>query len=720
MTRRLKIFSVIAAGILVALYIFTYFFLTPFVKNKITSSIHNSSKGLYTLEMGDFYLEFWNSSIHIKKIVLRQDTAVLTELRKTDPTSNLSHVKMEIEELEISSFNWQNYIFNRSIEVSTLSITDPYFSLDGHVPSDTIEVGKESFLEVLPGLIASFAGSLKIKRLIIDNGKFNYNLTSDAGVTQQKGDSIFVDLKKIRIDTVPKINVLYASAAHFSLKNYTFITADSLYKLDIKQFKGSYSDSLLSINSISFTPLKKDPKGSDINITLKSVRASGINFPLFFKEKKVWLRKIEIAEPNIKAAYDLTSGSTTSSSDTSSSKNTLQIVLPYVGNSFKINEVVLTNGKINSHIKNNKGFIDQKLEKLNIQFREVYISGTTIETGRYWKNIAIKFSNFESKFQSLNLLLKINSLDGSTEEDAVKLEDVFIGQLEPSERGAVLTIENKIKTIKMEHIDFHYLLSKGGLSMKNMYADGVTLSVDQYSDLHNSSSEGGKMPNELLQTIPVYLRVDDLIVQNASIIYKDYSSKVKEQGRLTFDETSLHVVNFTNDKKLMTASHPAQLWLKTKIMGQGELKLNIKMPLLSKGFDCSFTGSLGPMNATYFNSMMQYDGMMLDDGKIEAQDFHIKVKNGLATGTMLLMYHNLNAKVIKKKTGKEKKLATLVANIVLKDKNKRYNKPSPKIITVKYGQKSDDDFLSFTWGSLSDAIVKSVVKDFFEPFVPKK
>ena len=718
--KRLKVFFAIAAVVTAAIFVFVTFFLTPFVKNKITSSVNKSSKGLYTLQMGDFDLKFWSGKVHIKKIVLNQDTVVLAQLQKADPSANLSRIKMKVDELRISSINWQNYLFDRSLEVGKIHIISPHFYIEGHVPSDTVKVSQGSFIESLPSLVASFAGSLKISEITIDSGKFHYNLTSDSGITQQRADNIFIDLKKIRIDTVPKIDVLYASKAHFSLKNYTFITSDSLYKLYIKQFKGSYSDSVLAINSVSFTPLKKDPKGSCFNIQLKSVNAIGINFPLFFKNKKIWLRKIEINEPDINGAYDLTSNSSSgSTSDTSGNKNMLQVALPYVGNSFKIGEVVVTNGKIDSHVKNSKGYVDQKLERLDIRLKQVYISDTTIKNGHYWKHLAVDFSQFESKIQSLNLLLKINALHGSTEEDIVKFENVFMGQLRPNKTGSLLVIENKIKSIKMQHVDFHYLLKQGGLSMKEMYVDGLNLSILQYSDVNNGSS-AGKMPNELIKTIPVYMRIDNLVVQNSYVIYKDKSSKVKNDGQITFEQTNLRVSNLTNDKRMMTAEHPAELWLQTKIMGDGDLKLNIKMPLLSENFDYSYTGNLGPTNATCFNSMLQYGGMKLEDGKVEAQNFNVEVKDGKAVGAMLLIYHDLHASVIKKQSGKEEKLATGIADIVLKKKNKKHNKLSAKVAKVNYRQKKTDDFLSYTWASISDAIVKTVVKDFFEPFVPKK
>jgi len=720
LSRKLKLILGVGGSIILVFFVFINFFLTPIVKKKITTSVNKSSKGLYKLEMGDFALHFWSGRVHIKKIILNQDTAVLSKLRKADSSSNLSRVKMKIDELIISRINWQNYLLDRSLEVGKIHITSPHFFIEGQIPKDTVKVSQGSFLEALPGLVASFAGSLKIKEITVEGGKFHYNLASDNGKTQQRADSISIDFKDIKIDTVPKIDVLHTSYAHFTLKDYKFISADSLYKVDIKQFKGSYTDSALTVSSITFSSLKKDPKGNHFNVHLDSVKATGINFPLFFKNKKVWLNELVINRPDIKAKYNLAAeeqSSKNSGGNSSNNRSVLQVVLPYVGNSFKINELVVSNGKINSQVINKKGFIDQSIEKLNIQLKQVYISDTTIKNGRYWKQIAIDLTEYETKVQSLNLVLKINTIKGSAEKDVVNFRDIYIGQLHPAQKGAFLIVENKIKAVKMEHVDFHYLLDQGGLCMKRMVADSVMLSIKQYSDLNKESTQG-KMPNELLKTIPIYLRIDTLHIQNASIIYKDSSSKVKDEGLLTFEQTSLKVANFTNDEK--AKRQPAELWLNTKVMGNGNLKLDIKMPLMSDSFNCSFTGNLGPTDARYFNSLLQYGGMRLEDGKVEAQNFDVKVINGKAAGTMLLIYHDLAAQMIKKKSGQVKKVETAIANVMLKKRNKHHKKLPPKLAKVKYNRKKSDDFLSYVWSSISDAIIKTVVKDFFEPFVPKK
>jgi hypothetical protein len=126
------------------------------------------------------------------------------------------------------------------------------------------------------------------------------------------------------------------------------------------------------------------------------------------------------------------------------------------------------------------------------------------------------------------------------------------------------------------------------------------------------------------------------------------------------------------------------------------------------------------MDAKHFNSFLEYGGMRLESGSIEAQSFHVHVVNGKADGDMVLLYHELNANIVNKKTGKVKKLFSKIANFVLKNDNKQKEEQGPTNAVINYKRKPEDGFLSYVWNSISEGIVDTVVKDFFEPFVKVK
>jgi hypothetical protein len=717
-----KVFTgtlILLATILISLYLFIIFFLTPVVKQKIISSVHHSSKGLYSLEMDAFKLKFWRGAFYMENVRIIQDTILLEKLRKKDPSSNLSNIDILIDEVNISRIWWQNFLFNKSLKVGKIHLHGPQFVFKARAPVDTLKVGEESFLELLPGLIASFAGSLNIEELKVDQGKLFYDVMGKTGLTKQKVNNLFLDMKDIEIDTISPRNALFTNDVHFGLSNYELITGDQLFKLNVKKISGSYADSLLSIDSIRFDPLDEKKSKDHYNLFIREIQTTGINYSVFFKEKKALLGTMRIMYPDIDVVYHMPAKTADSSGN--SNANLLQTVLPYIGNTFIMKHFILQNGNFSSDVRNDDGSIKQKARNINLSLHEIHLDSATIKNGRYWKSLTARLTGYEGLFSLKNIKLSINKVDASSEGSKLNMAGVQVAQLHKSEKGAQMYYKNFVKAVQMSGIDYYRLLYGKGISMDNLDINEMSLEIFHDGNVPDKNVPSGEMPNEFIGKLPFYLRINNLKLHKAYVLYTDYSPEVKEPGRLSFENTNLKLSNITNDPKLMTPENPARITGSTKVMGKGLLNLDIKVPLLSKRFECSYTGNLGPMEATYFNSFLEYGGMRLQSGTIEAQNFKVDVKDGKASGNMLLLYHDLDAQVVNKKTGKVKHLFSHVANFVLKNDNKKKEQQNkPKTAGVEYARRKEDGFLSYIWASISESIVKTVVKDFFEPFLPKK
>jgi hypothetical protein len=717
-----KVFTatlILLASILISLYIFILFFLTPVVKQKIIASVYKSSKGLYSLQMDDFKLKFWRGAFYMENVKIIQDTLLLEKLRKKDPSSNLSNISIRIDEVNISRIWWQNFLFNRSLKVGKIHLSGPHFEFKAKAPVDTLKVGEESFLELLPGLIASFAGSLNIEELRVDEGKLVYDVMGKTGLAKQKVNNLFLDMKNIEIDTISPRNALFTNDVHFSLSDYQLITGDQLFKLNVKKISGSYADSLLSIDSIHFDPLDEKKAKDHYHVFIREIQTTGINYSVFFKEKKAMLGTMRIVSPDIDVIYHMPAKTADSSGN--SNANILQTVLPYIGNTFIMKHFIMQNGNFSSDVRDGDESIKQKAGNINLSLHEIRLDSATIKNGKYWKTLNAGLSGYEGQFSSKNIKLRINRLNASSVGSKLDMTGVQVAQLHRSEKGEQMYYKNFVKGVQMSGIDYYRLLYGKGISIDDLDINEMNLEIFHDANVPDNGVPSGEMPHEFIGKLPFYLRINHLNLNKAYVLYTDYDPSVKEPGKLSFENTNLKFSNITNDPKLMTQKNPARITGSTKVMGEGLLNLDIKVPLLSKGFECSYTGNLGPMEAKYFNSFLEYGGMRLQSGTIEAQNFEVNVKDGKASGSMLLLYHDLDAQVVNKKTGKVKQLFSHVANFVLKNENKRKEQQSkPKTVAVAYGRKKEDGFLSYIWASISESIVSTVVKDFFEPLIPKK
>jgi hypothetical protein len=720
----ISIVTISLAGLAGGLYIFVHFFLTPVVRHKVINSVHNSSGGLYNLQMDDFGLRFWTGAFYMDNVRLVQDTAVLAKLRKQDPSANLSDISIIITEVTVSRIWWENFLFDRSLKVGKIFIDHPEFNFKAKLPIDTLEVGENSFLDVLPGLIASFAGSLKIEELKIEEGVLHYDVLGSAGLIRQSADSILLDMKNIDIDTSSsEISALFTRDVNFELRNYQLLTSDQLYQLNVGRFSGSYADSMLDIKSIKLEPTVREKVKDHYNLFIKDISTKGIDYSLFFKENKVSLGAMKIDGPDIDLIYHMIAKSSSVDSSGKKAKSKIDLLataFSYISNTFKMKRLMILNGNFNSSIISADGTSTQKASNLILTLDSIQIDTLTLKNGNYWKSLEVSLSDYEAKMAPQNLKLSINSLNASSQKSSLSLAGIQVAQLHPSEKGEQLYFKNYAKSVNLSGIDYHRLLYGEGISMKKMDINEMRIEIYNDEAYATKNVYTGQMPNELIRNIPTYLCIENFNINNAYIKFQDQSPDVKDPGILTFENTNLYISNLTNDKLKNTSKTPAILKGNTKVMGKGLLRLDIKMPLLSPQFNCEFTGSLGEIEGKYFNSFLEYGGMQLARGTIEAQNFHANVVNGKASGNMLLLYHDLNAKLVNKKTGKVKHLFSHIANFVLKNENKREELKKPKSVGMNYERKKEDGFLTYIWGSISNSIVETVVKDFFQPVIKKQ
>ena len=718
--RKTRIVIISLAILIVGGYIFIHFFLTPLVKKKIIASVYKSSGGLYSLQMDDFELRFWKGAVYMGKVQLKQDTILLNKLRQEDPSANLSNIDIKINEIIISRIWWQNFLLNHSLKVGKVEINQPEFAFHAKAPTDTLKVGKKSFLDLLPGIVASFAGSLKIEELKIDQGKLQYHVKGETGMTRQHADSIFLEMKEIEIDTISPNKALYTDHVRFSLSNYELITSDQLFKLNLKKISGSYADSSLSIESISFAPAdttKKAEGGDHYKCYIKSITNKGINFSRFFKENKVSLGAMKVQSPDIDVTYRMvTPDKNDSAAGRSANQNFLQTILPYIAYSFTMDKFSIEDGRINTNVISQEGSVRQKADNIFLDLEDIKVDTITLKNGNYWHNLKLSLTGFESRLAPQNLKVNIESLSAASSDASMHATGLVIAQLHPSEKGEQFIYKNYTQRLDATGIDYHRLLYADGVGIETIDVTGMNLEITNDERLKLPVAHG-VMPHEMMKAIPTYLRIDRVNFNNAYIKYINYAPDVKEPGILTFEKANLTLTNITNDPKLMSVKNPARIKGQMLVMGKGLLKLDIKVPLLTKDFNCTYKGSLGPIEATNFNSFLEYGGMRLESGSIEAQSFEVNVVNGKADGNMVLLYHNLNAKIVNKKTGKVKKFFSKIANFVLKNDNKQEENKGPVNATIDYARKPEDGFLSYVWSSISDGIMKTVVKDFFEPVV---
>jgi hypothetical protein len=217
------------------------------------------------------------------------------------------------------------------------------------------------------------------------------------------------------------------------------------------------------------------------------------------------------------------------------------------------------------------------------------------------------------------------------------------------------------------------------------------------------------MPHELFRAVKPYLNIDTILLRNSKILYTEY--KGTEEGKLDFENVNGVLLNITNDTLKMSTATPARVDARAELMGAGLLDLSLQLPLLSSDFQCDYTANLGIIDVTLLNQfVVDKNNIRVESGNVERVFLKVKVRNGLAQGTLEATYDDLKISILGKKTGDKKTLVSAIANIVLRGKNEKGSEKNPfKVGTIYYKREPTDGILRFISRTAQMGLLETLV-----------
>jgi hypothetical protein len=708
------LFITISVIIIIAI-LAIYFFLSAFIKHQIIESVHRSSRGLYHVEIGNLHAKFWSGALSMTDVDLKQDTILAKKLTTEDTAFHMSKVHIKLDEVNISSIKWRNYIRNNNLKVGIIEITSPHFFLQGEIPKqnkEDIQESDKNFLDLLPGIIASFAGSLKIQQIKVNNGKLKYNLKVGKGVTKQTADHIDINVFEIEIDTISPHKALYSKDASLHFKNYKLVSPNQYYHLTIEDVNGKISDSVLTIQKLSFKQKDSTLKKDVLRIDITEVKGTGVNFTKLTQDKKIELSKLTFYAPDIQLKD-------TEKPKKSTFRKAMPELIPDFAKTFidslTMDTLSIQDGRMYTDVKNKQGHIIQHAENINLQLLRIFID--TLDTGKkfeYYNKAALSAKNYSISFTSNNSKISIGNINVSTVGKSVLLSNIRINQIHSHGPHQRYFFTNHIKSINFYDFNFGSLVNDQKVISER--ADINNMRLEIFLDEIKSKSSGytHNMPQDLMEKIKFYILLKKVNIKNSYLFYSDKDPVVSKPANLSFEKINISTSNFTNDPKKMSAKTPAVFHGTAMLMGQSKLTINMTIPFLSKGFDCSYNGTIDRIEGRVFNDFMAFEGLSIERGQIEPSPFNINVVNGTAQGQLTFIYHDLHVKVFDKGTREFNKKKTVLNNFVIKNDNPQKKKNDPEVVQVSTSiDKAEDGFFYFLWKVLRIGIVKTMVKDSF-------
>ena len=145
-------------------------------------------------------------------------------------------------------------------------------------------------------------------------------------------------------------------------------------------------------------------------------------------------------------------------------------------------------------------------------------------------------------------------------------------------------------------------------------------------------------------------------------------------------------------------------------MNSGRMKLDMAIPLASKDFSLRYSGSLSTMDVTVLNSFIEAgEHQRIKSGVLQSASFNINVNSGYASGSLHVVYKDVNIAVLDKKTGSEKGIFNRILSFfgkvfIIRNSNMPDEDGSIKIGEIKYSRKPTDYFFQYLWFALRGGV----------------
>lgn len=492
-------------------------------------------------------------------------------------------------------------------------------------------------------------------------------------------------------------------------------------KLELDEVTGflSVTNMRLEYDSLKYASLIKQDLAppSLFKISIPSIAVYGVKTPRALIDKEIDGRKIEIKNPVIDIM--LTSTGKDSARHTPSKEVYEQIL----GN---LNMISIDTVQISGAIITTSDF---KTKKQNIGLYHVFIelNNVIVDSAANEDKTRILFSKSVSLscdslfWKSDNNMYKygadsvvLNSATNVVHIDKFYVqpqlaEDAFVNSL-PTQDDR---FDFSMKDISLRNINFLKLVDE------DVMADSVIItsaSFKVYRDLaikRDKKNRVGTYPHQAVAKLPIPIEIKKVVLKHAFVEYKERSAKTRQAGKVQFYNSNAVITNLTNKKEKIADDNVMTVDIHASFLNRTPINTTWLFYLNNPNGRFDIKGNLGSLDAKDLNELIIPMGpAKIEEGKINSLYFNLEGNDYSMNGNIRFLYDNLKVTILEKdedtKKLDEKKLKSLVANLVVKNSNPSGKKDEARTVNVQNERNTNRSIFHLSWKTLFKGVKETV------------
>lgn len=335
----------------------------------------------------------------------------------------------------------------------------------------------------------------------------------------------------------------------------------------------------------------------------------------------------------------------------------------------------------------------------------------------YSKRIEMELPEFDYALPGSVYRLACDRLRLDSESKSVQLHKLRLEPRIPKEQYFRNDKQNKAlialnwDTVRMEGWDMNRLIKGNVLYSRRLFLNnGAAVFRKDRRYQKDNVNKIGQAPHQQIMKLQQLIQVDTVWVKETMVQYRQINEKGTDEGIISFLQAQGHISNLTNDTARLNKDKYMRADLRASLMGKGLLHARFGFDMLAKDGAHSYSGSLGPMAAPAFNSILTpLLNLEIASGDIRRIRFDMQGNDYRNWGELRFDYTDFKVHVLSGLDQGERKKKGIVSffvnKFVINDSNPDANEVY-HVGDVRHTRVPEYSHFKTIWKSLQDGIAQ--------------
>jgi hypothetical protein len=513
------------------------------------------------------------------------------------------------------------------------------------------------------------------------------------------------------------------------LKEMILQSTDSLYHIEYSNFDldlasgdATLSDFKLIPDSAVYKKLVIEKKAPDnlFTLSVKKLTIKNVGAKKAYKEKILIIDNISIDKPSLTIVNKRYSFNDTVK--VGKPKTPYQLV-KNIFKQLRIDSISLKDISVNYINKSNPVTKQTAINHLDINISRILIDSlSALDSTRFYYTKGVEFvlHNYQIATPDSMYKAELKQIYFSTARREIILDGVsFLPRYNHTEFYQKLGTSGDIFTLKFKKIAILDIDLQRFLRDQKLYAGTMNIANANVQIYSNSNYKGkksikiGKDPHQELQKVALDMKLSKLNLTHSDIIYSELDATTQQTGIITFNNTTGHFFNVTNDADVKKTSPFMIARISTHFMNVAPLQVNFKFNLNAKNGAFNYSGTLGKFDGRILDKLVKPLALVhVQSADVERLNFNVDANNYNGKGHLEFYYKNLNIQLLKKVDGKaelqKQGFISKIANSLIIDNENPDKKGVFRPGPIDLKREPTVSFFSFLYIGLLDGLKPSV------------